>query len=638
MDWYIIGLAAMGVLVFCLAVTRVRGARDEEGRRLKPTTTAILAYSFIHLVAFIGLAAALDWIFASTAFLHDLFQSPISVSDTAPPEMREAVDKLSSPMLVFLLFLISEQFAPLRALDEHLQRWLFETSHRSDDHRLLETCLIGNAFMPSDYERQRNLETLQEHQIFLADSDTRFIDGTTNNLWRKVSTLLRLLERWGEEGERNFSKTEEAELLDVVRTHRRKTRHAMNLLRMMLRVRQGEGAGRPDVAGAARVLQGRDPAEPTWSGLPQGADAPEETGGAVARAAIPASEGTSAYAPVKLENADLEGHPGEVAQRPIVLSSFEFAQVLRDIQGYFSIEYQILLKRTAKLAARAVIFSGDAAPKRFDDVKSSGFQGLGYLEPFSFHWILWAFLFIGLGTFMIVFGVSQVLFPLLNPGSTNCTPLRIFVSIPLPIAFATLAGAMVGSNRKLARETRETPWGGFLLAGVGTLFIWTLVQHIAFQIIPAPGPECAASGRPQATGVADIWPFAIVSLAATLGVARLSRVRYAWTAAQTRGARLRSKAADMALMAAVMVCAAGVAVAVHQIVGTPIGRSFQEDPSMLRFAVIGAFAGMIGLLVGTVIDDVRRAARSEIALTPDVARDILAAQKVLPETATPRGV
>src|SRR5262249_56433725 len=70
------------------------------------------------------------------------------------------------------------------------------------------------------------------------------------------------------------------------------------------------------------------------------------------------------------------------------------------IEGYFIVEYRLLLSRVARLAAKSIIRAGDAADHRLDDLKAAGFEGLGSIRPLTSHRILWLFLAVAVGGFL----------------------------------------------------------------------------------------------------------------------------------------------------------------------------------------------------------------------------------------------
>ena len=96
---------------------------------------------------------------------------------------------------------------------------------------------------------------------------------------------------------------------------------------------------------------------------------------------------------------DLLGDDERAQSAPVRLSSTELQAFLSQIDGYFQVEYQILLRQAAELTALSIIYAGDLAPERLREMKELGFQGLGRIEPVSFDRILWLFISITVGGF-----------------------------------------------------------------------------------------------------------------------------------------------------------------------------------------------------------------------------------------------
>src|SRR5262249_21654232 len=88
------------------------------------------------------------------------------------------------------------------------------------------------------------------------------------------------------------------------------------------------------------------------------------------------------------------------APPPRRITGEQLQQYLKKIEGYFIVEYRLLLSRVARLAAKSIIRAGDVADHRLDDLKAAGFEGLGSIRPLTSHRILWLFLAVAIGGFL----------------------------------------------------------------------------------------------------------------------------------------------------------------------------------------------------------------------------------------------
>ena len=60
-----------------------------------------------------------------------------------------------------------------------------------------------------------------------------------------------------------------------------------------------------------------------------------------------------------------------ITPRPVRITGEQLAQYLKKIEGYFMVEYRLLLSRVARLASKSIIRAGDVADHRLDDLEAA---------------------------------------------------------------------------------------------------------------------------------------------------------------------------------------------------------------------------------------------------------------------------
>ena len=303
---------------------------------------------------------------------------------------------------------------------------------------------------------------LAELDIYITDGDTRGINLASVNTWRKTASLLRHVREWNAEEPRVLSQEEIRPAEEIEKAHGRKTRLAMDIIRMLESLREG-GNSAVAISAVTDIL----------------AKASHGNRRGVAELEAKAQ-------------AELENPSGGVSDRPLRLSSSELQEHLKKIESYFHIEYRLLLERVSKLAAKSIIRAGDAAGERLDALKAGGFQGLGTISPISTNRILWLFLSVAFGGFLIyyVLWYPAVLRRLTAIGITDpemhrlqgqniLIAISVFVTC---IAFASMVGALFGSSSAQARA-KDTPWGRYFAAGVVATVAFFFLQVVREFII-----------------------------------------------------------------------------------------------------------------------------------------------------------
>ena len=177
---------------------------------------------------------------------------------------------------------------------------------------------------------RRNLQILAELDIYITDGDTSAASTWIPFItWRKTASLLRHVREWNAERAAGAQPGRHEDPADEIeKAHGRKTRLAMDIVRMLESLREG---GNSAVALSA-----------------------------VTDILAKASHGNrSGVAELEAKaQAELESPSGGVSDRPLRLSSSELQEHLKKIEGYFHIEYRLLLERVSKLAAKSIILGG----------------------------------------------------------------------------------------------------------------------------------------------------------------------------------------------------------------------------------------------------------------------------------------
>lgn len=481
------------------ATLRPSMVRDYDNRRLPNNPTARLLFAFICLVIYVGLVA----------FLHKFGDVARRFSEALPGPVRSFIEanKEAAPLLAAMMLGTLLQLGFFRDLERSLLVWLHSARHLHGDTLQLANHLERCKFLPSDDERERNRGDARRFGIYLVDSGVEGVNLVTFHSWRKVASLLRLLRQWNG-GEHRLLSPRDMDLIESIETaHERKTQLAMTIVKMIDKVERG-GKTASALTDLLGMLTG------TGHGDRAGVDAIEtklkqvlDGGGAM---------GSAAASQAGALSADLD------AGRPLRLSSRQFEDHLQEIESYFKVEYDILLGQVAGLTAKSVVLSGDDAPERLEVLKGLGFQGLGRIEPINFDRILWMFLLVAGGGFLIMF-----LGNIGNPVPPSYDRLARFSIV---MAIAALIGAMVGSHQRHARAL-WTPWTTYFAAGLAAALanvaiseMWELARSYMIEnaIVTQQAQAQPAGAQPSMHVRTLIWSFLPALL--TVAVCRLGRL------------------------------------------------------------------------------------------------------------------
>jgi len=300
----------------------------------------------------------------------------------------------------------------------------------------------------------------------------------------------------------------------------------------------------------------------------------------------------------------LAGEQKTGAERPLHLTGEELNAQLAQIEVYFKIEYEILLQETAELVSKCVMLAGEQGSERLVQLKSLGFAGLGRIERINVDRILWIFLAVSVGGFLILF---------LGSAAGQRSSAEGLARFAFAMAIAALIGAIVGSSRRHARA-QSTPWSRYLLAGLtaGAIFfgiqaVTALVKSYA-GIAPPPGQPPFSAYR--------MLPWTMLPLVLTIAIAALARVPHWPTPLRLKPhGGLWERVLDGVCVSAAILLAYYVAIAMHYLLGIDLPRSLQERMSLPHILPIPIFAPLqvFGFFIGFfVLRDVRRAAHARI--------------------------
>ncbi|MGE0023368.1 MAG: hypothetical protein AB7S70_07040 [Hyphomicrobium sp.] len=551
----------VGVWAFFLPIN----VRDVDNRRLPPNPTARILFIFLSLMLYLVLVGALK--LSGDAFEHvgnEMFQAAMKLFKGQEPLM--AVTLLAGLRTVPLF----------RELENNLIIWLHSARHLNADAVTLTSHLQDCSFEPTPGEQQKNINNLREFDVYVTDTKANVLHLEAVNAWRKTSSLLRALRDWNDSKESVLNREDLKVLEQLEKAHRRKTRLAMDIIRMLELVERGgmPGSAMGEVAGQLASASHKDRAEIA-----------------------------------NMENRLQEVLPGQGEQHrePMRITYSELQQYLSQIEGYFRVEYRYLLQQAADLSAKSIVFAGEDAPRRLDYLKTIGFGQLGRIERINFDRILWVFFAISLGGFLIMF---------LWPRTQSPTRFQIspdlLARIALVTALASLVGSVVGSSRKL-QSRPITPWTHYLIAGLVAACMFVLVHGTAVMLSALRADPAAAETASAAPPFLNMLPWAASPFYLAIAICWLARMPK-WPGAP--GANLE-RVFDGLAICAVMLLAQATATSLHLAFKTSfvpmLEQRIAESGGLLYHLFKPNPTLLLGFFVGVVvIKDVRRAAHSQL--------------------------
>ena len=557
------------------AFMRTAMIKDDEGRSLPPNLVARAAVVVLYLVGCFGLVALFS--FGKPIVMHVIATLPNGVEAV----FRGLDDK--APFLALIALFGLNYLGPYREAERASVLALHSMKDLHGDTEALVAHLQSCTFRPSTAEIHMNLDFLAKHNVYLTDANTQLIDLSSVQAWRKVTTMLRLLSQWNVGTSRVLSKEQMGKLAEIERTHIRKTKLATDILKNIAHQAQDTKAAL--VLGELRLLL---------------ADTPHSD-----RRAVEEIE-----AKIKALIAE-RSQANSNAEQPLRLSAAQLRDFIAQIDGYFRVEYQILLGQLADLTARSVIYARDSSAQRLKVLKDAGFTGLGKILPVTFDRVLWTCMTVTVGYFVLMY-ITR--FPVLAK-QPNADPTGIvigFIVFGLTMSLAALVGGAAGSSRRSV-EAESPPWGIYVLAGCAAVLLFFAAQSARLML--TTGPRGVAPG--MAFPIERLAPWAIIPFVQTLAICRLARVRDWWTPEEFGKnpylANGWERAVDGAIVALMMFFGYALAIIIHDVSGLSLPPSLLSSPWSV---VVFGPTMMLGFLIGfVVVRDARVSSKATIIAT-----------------------
>ena len=381
------------------------------------------------------------------------------------------------------------QFSIFRDLERSTIIWLHSRRHMSDDLNKLWHHLDDGPFRAVAGPSGRSIATvssgtasMSRMKASMPSVSSRSTSGAKRRRYCVVSGLGTTTRRHAVLGNDDMKL-----LKDLETSHDRKTELAMTILKMVDEVQAHQGGRtRRRVLGAMlKVL----------------ADTPH-----VDRDSVAAAEARAKI----IVSSSVE----DLTKKQLRLTGEQLRVRISQIEKYFEVEYQIMLQQVSLLAARSVVLSGDKANDRLEELKAAGIGGLGSIQQFSFDRVLWMFLVVSLGGFLVLYlGYSRTMTPGMAEGLAR---------FAFAMAIAALIGAIVGSRRRHSNSV-QTPWLKYLTGGIlaGVIFIGVSVLSNAIKVaMKIPQPE----GQPAVFGLIGCCPGRLLPCIISIAIARLARI------------------------------------------------------------------------------------------------------------------
>lgn len=576
-------------LIACSAVAalwagfRPDMVRGYDGRRLPPSVSARLTFVVLFVAGYVALTAAF-------LFLPTLVnKARLFTAGSGIMSMFVKLEE-NAPVLAILVTFGLYSLAPFREIERNALAWMHSTSHLRGNILALTHHLQECDFVVTPEEQRRNIVGLETFGVYVTDVDTKGINLSSAKSWRKTASLLRRLREWNSDEPRVLSQVDWKHVEDLEKAHSRKTGLAMDIIRMLEHIREG-GEPAAALSNVSEMLAGASHRD---------------------RREVAALEDQ-----VK---AELQSNTTPASGRPVRLTSSELQEYLKKIEGYFHVEYRLILAQVSELAAKSVVRAGDAAADRLEELKTFGFQDLGSIRPISTHRILWLFLSVALGGFLIyyVLWYPAILERLqAEPHNLRGDPLTIqgrsfLIGIAFyvtSIAFAALVGALFGSNSAQARS-KETPWGRYLVAGLiatAGFFLMQAARELLILSLNLNAPLVPIDPVVRMTAVAPWFVMPFLTAVTICWLARQRHWQFSSIGENTMATLERM--ADGVVLGVLMLPGYAIAVGLAELF---VGKLPPIFLSRFDPAIMGILC-LVGFFVGaTVVRDVRSAAHAQI--------------------------
>ncbi len=598
--------AAYPSIVFCLIVTFIWGylwgnvIRDDEQQKLPPSFAAKMFFALSLCTVYIALVIV-------------GFLAPDILQNLNLPGMSDVIEAVRTqiPLLAIIIMGALYSIPQVKEVVERYAILLHNAQYRKSDEIVLKLHFQSCEFDPSEAEIVQNIDYVRQFDVYITDRDNTALNLEAVGAWRKVSTLLRMLE--DEAGRQNtvLSANEREEVARLKEAHRRKTQLAMNIIRMIDQMDVNANVDQKLTRIASQL----------------GNVSHIDRDGVVSAEEI-AREIVSQLG-MKSANTGLD--------KPLRLSMRQMNQYLSQIERYFLSEYQLILSDVASMAAKVVIRSGDRATDRLESVKAAGFAGLGRIERVSFDNVLWVLL----TSFIVAFGGLTLLFAIIaRPMYTGLATI-----IALSVSIGALIGSMWGSRRSLA-ERQATPWSSYLTAGLIAVAGFCVIQSVRFLlsgdemlarsaerydqriqsllerniITPEQAKEYAKENVLQWNIFDHLWqslPWSLSVFFLVIGICWLARLQ-AWP--WQKGNPVIERLSDGVAVGLIYVAGGLASVTAHMALKTGSGLRYLERLSTSEASPFWVFFGnfrlmsfVIGFIIGAIIvREVRRIAHAKL--------------------------
>ncbi|MEL6278160.1 MAG: hypothetical protein AAFR28_04665 [Pseudomonadota bacterium] len=560
------------VLVMIWAVLRPAFVKDSDGRSLPWNAAARLMFILIYMVGYTAI----------TAFA-------LAIADFFQRENVDAIDDIfqsfggEAPLIAGAILFTLNGWEPFREAEKGLLAWLHSAAHHKADVRTLRLHLVNSEFDQSAEERARNVADLRKFDVFMKDNETQSIRLSVVDVWRKVATLLRLVRSWNE-GANPVLSSKELELLEVIeQAHWRKTKAALDIVRMIDHISQGRRT--VEAFGQVALL-------------------------------LQSTSHNDREKVAEIEDAlrkfisDGDG-PREIA--PLRVSSEEFERYLEQVEAFFEVEYAKLLEQISDLAAKSIVLAGEQADDRLEQTAATGFMGLGEIRPFTFDYMIWTFGLVCVGSFMLM----------LFGRETNVTAEQLLI-FSFSLSAAALIGSMVGSRRALA-ASRRTKWAYYLAAGAGAVLTFMGIYAVhsvvdfgsIFDYVANKGTGALSQ---QNINLSELIRWGTFHLFIAMSIALLAR-KPRWPSFLGLPSNIAPRIIDGLIMAVGLNFAFLVSIATYELTQTPLPDEVPNpyaSGELLDYFNWAVFC--IGFFIGAlIVRDVRMSAHTKIVEDGDAA-------------------
>jgi len=230
------GLAALSTglessyptIMFGIGVTFIWGfvwagvMRDQENQPLPSSFAAKLFFALSLSVLY--LALVIGGFLAPGILQHLKF---LGLNDLPENIVRQI------PLFVIIFMGALYSLPQVKDIAQRYAILLHNAQYRYSDEIVLQRHFQTCAFAPSQDELSSNIDYIRQFDVYITDRDHASLKLDAVSAWRKVASLLRLLEDECRASNSVLSAAEREEVARLAEAHRRKTQLAMNIVRMV---------------------------------------------------------------------------------------------------------------------------------------------------------------------------------------------------------------------------------------------------------------------------------------------------------------------------------------------------------------------------------------------------------------------